>query len=880
MLNIWTESSGYDFDAVEENTDVTYSLPISYNSTATSENTTFSIISGHLPTGISLVGDLIKGVPSEVATTIEYKFVVRASAVFDEEVHIEDRTFTMSVNGPDTPLWITPTGIITFDSTNRTYVIANTAVELQLLATDTDPQIISYSITSGMLPTGLTLSLSGLIKGTATVEFTPGEQVRLFLFRVVASDGIVEVPRDFIIRVVNGAYFRVDNTSIRSSTNTISADATYLTSIRWMSESNLGTVRASNYCNLLISTLVEKIPSTVVSFEVDAVNRRLTSTAYAVQENKRGSMYVRFTTSASAALSATIIQFNSTIFYVSKINYVSGTEYLATLTTPLSATLTSLTPTILYSNSTTIIGNATPVLVRNTDNLRQSNIIRIRGATSPPLVGEYFSLKSYGYPNDSTLYRIQSVSKGIDSYAEYLLTLNTPLVQLVKNGTTIAIGSKSLLPPGVVFDPNTALLHGTIPYQDVVSKTYTFTVIGIRTNVDDTLVVRKTFNLTVKGAFEYDLKWATPQYIGQLIAGEVSTLTISAISSRPSSVLEYSITSGALPIGLKLLPSGDIVGKVTLRPTKFNLTTFDVATTSFDDVASYTFEVTAIDKLTNVTSKKTFTLSVKSTPDATVLSDVYVPVLISQPFRDLYANLIKNADIFAPEHIYRIYDPNFGIQQTPNMLLAAGINTYNISVDTVLDTIGKEYANKKFVVTELKTARAKLVTSDNIIYEVLYAEVVDPLVIDSKYVDSNATPSVPLWREKLLSIGESTRTMLPLWMRTVQPGSHNELGYIPAIPICYCKPGTSSIVLSSLVNRLLTATKGKWDNSTSYFVDDTVSYLGQIYRCIVATNNAHPINKSNWQLLFHPRHLSFDATHLTISNLNNQPDGQYLVIGK
>jgi hypothetical protein len=47
-------------------------------------------------------------------------------------------------------------------------------------------------------------------------------------------------------------------------------------------------------------------------------------------------------------------------------------------------------------------------------------------------------------------------------------------------------------------------------------------------------------------------------------------------------------------------------------------------------------------------------------------------------------------------------------------------------------------------------------------------------------------------------VGRTERSFVPLWMRSSQPGSVNELGYTSAIVLCYCKPGTSAIVKAAI----------------------------------------------------------------------------------
>jgi hypothetical protein len=54
-------------------------------------------------------------------------------------------------------------------------------------------------------------------------------------------------------------------------------------------------------------------------------------------------------------------------------------------------------------------------------------------------------------------------------------------------------------------------------------------------------------------------------------------------------------------------------------------------------------------------------------------------------------------------------------------------------------------------------------------------------------------------RANIKRIGDEERNYLPLWMRTAQEG-FQELDYVTAIPICYCKPGESAIILNNIKN--------------------------------------------------------------------------------
>ena len=59
--------------------------------------------------------------------------------------------------------------------------------------------------------------------------------------------------------------------------------------------------------------------------------------------------------------------------------------------------------------------------------------------------------------------------------------------------------------------------------------------------------------------------------------------------------------------------------------------------------------------------------------------------------------------------------------------------------------------------------------------------------------------SIDNMRANIKNIGNEERNYLPLWMRTAQAG-FQELDYVTAIPICYCKPGESASIINNIEN--------------------------------------------------------------------------------
>jgi hypothetical protein len=146
--------------------------PFTFNLSATDpENAplTYSLISGIIPSGLTISGSQIIGTPENIPGT--YTFVVRVS---DGEGN-NDRQFSLQVTN-QTPIWTTAGGLLGS-------VVSGATVNYTLSATDPNNDPITYSIVSGSLPSGITLNSStGVISGLTTVLGT-------YNFTVQANDG-------------------------------------------------------------------------------------------------------------------------------------------------------------------------------------------------------------------------------------------------------------------------------------------------------------------------------------------------------------------------------------------------------------------------------------------------------------------------------------------------------------------------------------------------------------------------------------------------------------------------------------------------------------------------------------------------------------------
>jgi hypothetical protein len=132
---------------------IAYSTTIQATDADGGSSVTYSIVSGSLATGLSLNAStgVISGTPT---SSINTSFTIR---VTDTGGNFVDRAFTMTNLAP---VWSTTAGALTAAT-------KDTAYSLQLSVTDDNT--VAYSLLSGSLPTGITLSSSGLLSGTPTV---------------------------------------------------------------------------------------------------------------------------------------------------------------------------------------------------------------------------------------------------------------------------------------------------------------------------------------------------------------------------------------------------------------------------------------------------------------------------------------------------------------------------------------------------------------------------------------------------------------------------------------------------------------------------------------------------------------------------------------
>jgi len=762
-VEIWNKKSGYNFGTFEEGITVSINLPII---SQPPNNIKFTIISGKLPPGLRIKDNTIDGTPIEVARLTTFTFVIRASNTTGS---ISDRTFSINITGADQPQILTKPDALPIGPNQTFFILDSSPVDFQISAIDYDTaagQRLNYFIEEGdgNLPPGLSMDRNGRITGFIDPLLAIPVQDRGGGFDVQGYDAY---SFDFGITPDNGF------DSFKFDSITFDYSAPYR------------GPRKLNRNYVFIVTITD------------------------------GDTYVR------------------TKFRI----YVVGEDYLR--------------------------ADNTIMKVGTSSYLASSSSLRTPFWRTEPELG---ILRANNY----------HVIK-LDIYD--VVDFNSVQYYLEERNPDSSI---SELPLGMKLDIKTGEIFGLLPYQAAVSKRYNFTITATRFgNDNETASASRTFSVGILGEIDSAMSWTTDNYLGNVQANITSNLKITATSTLPNPIITYEILDGNLPPGLTLQATGEIIGRIrqysqnqdeglttffdTLNGQRISNQTFDGGETKFD--RSYKFVVRASDQVNYSSIDREFTLDI-DTPNDRLYSNIYVTTYMPMEKRKVFENLVDNEQVFPQTHIYRVNDPNFGIRKDMRMLIYAGIETEKAS--EYISIIGQNHKKKRFRFGDVKVAKAKKVGTNEIIYEVIYVEMVDNMDFKDRHLPlkTNDSPnsvntlttdmSNYIWNSegKNLYIGKkepylprpfenvtidrtnvfasdpkqknrypnttynwrkrirfhkdingvellSEQNFLPLWMRSFQD-DRQELGFVLALPLCFCKPNMSSDVLLNLKNYITT----------------------------------------------------------------------------
>jgi hypothetical protein len=269
---------------------------------------------------------------------------------------------------------------------------------------------------------------------------------------------------------------------------------------------------------------------------------------------------------------------------------------------------------------------------------------------------------------------------------------------------------------------NASWISGTLAVTPTAIEAYTFTYSAFN-NTNLLASDPVTFTMTVVEQIDnipidISVSWLTDSYLGVINNGQVSTFTVEAVSASGFN-LEYSLTSGSLPPNLTLLDTGEITGRLA----------FEAAGTIIPEntETDYTFTISATNPLyPEITSSKIFTFTAiqkYSVP----YENLYIKALLSESDRALIDSLLTNTSIIPSSYLYRPSDQYFGKATDIIYTHMYGVNV--APLEDYLNAVNINHYWRNILLGPIRTAVARD-SNNEIVYEVVYSEIIDYLVND------------------------------------------------------------------------------------------------------------------------------------------------------
>jgi hypothetical protein len=767
MLDVWSEKSGYSFGTFEEGITVTIPLPLKTLSPSQLQDLKFSVISGKLPPGLRIDQQSFYGTPVEVARVNEFEFVIRAQQISTSK--ISDRTYKISIEGADQPEFLTKADLLPIGPNKTYFILDSSPVDFQLDAFDQDTaagQELNFFIEEkeGTLPPGLSMDRKGRITGFIDP---------LLAVPVVYRDGGYDTEGfdaftfDYGIRPDNG----FDSFKFDSITFDYSAP------FRGPKKLN------RNY--FFVVTITDGDTFVKRKFRI-----------YVVGED-----YLRA---------------DNTIIKVGTSTYLASASSLRTpfwRTQPNLGIIRSNNYNVLKLDLYDVIDfNSVQYYLeeRNPDSSLSQLPLGMRLDIK---TGEIFGLLPYQTQN----------------YLDYTFTI-------------------------------TATRFGNDNESASSSRTFNVRVLG---EIDSKMNwITDSFLGTIGANFISNLKIEATS----TLPNPIIEYTILEGTLPPGLTLELTgEITGRIRQYSQNQDEGLTTFYDTLNGQVINNQTFDGGETEFD--RSYKFVIRAKDQVNYSNIDREFTLNI-DTPNDRLYSNLYVTTYMELDKRRLFENLVDNESVFPQSHIYRYNDPNFGIRKDLKMLVYAGIETKNageyISIiglnhkkkrlrfgDIKIAKARNEGSNKVIyevvyvemidsmdfvdrhlpLVSDTNPPGSKNISADmsNYIWnsegQDLYIGKKEPylprpfenITIDRTNIfssDPNQKKRYPNtiynWRQRIRMHKDlngvtllTEQNFLPLWMRSFQD-NRQELGFVLALPLCFCKPDMAYNVVLNLKNYIQT----------------------------------------------------------------------------
>lgn len=816
---------------------------------------TYSIISGKIPPGLRLEGKHIVGSPFEVARLTDFVFCVRAKL----GNQISDRTFHITIDGADAPSFVTPEGLLNLGDPNELFVIDSTYVDFQIQAVDNDTsagQRLSYFIDrdGGSLPPGLVLTNDGRIVGFvqpilsikpsdgdgtydntyydavafdfafvptngydsyiydsvffdfALLSNKPKKLNRTYEFVVTVTDGDSFKKRKFKIFVVGDDFFRADNTTWLDGNPLFTADVTYLRPPVWLTASYLGLHRANNYLTLILDTYdKENIIYALEQINADtkATTRRITDT-----DNVIGSHDITITLTPVAPLVGHFLIFNGSqiVNRVDQVTPLGNNEYRLSMYSALDinpvdgiqfliGTISALPPGMAFDENNAEVFGRIPYQPAVTKNYKFTvSATRISSKGERSFTPKIFTVDLLGEVDSVINWETSSYLGAIN--ANFISNLSVRAISNIDGATILYNLVSGRLPPGLSLDLDGEIVGKVRQYGIVSGNTLispgltTFDYAGVVTTYDGgTTSIDRSYTFTVEARDQYGYSATTRSF--NITIDTPNQLVYSNIKVSPF------LKSEQRGLWKDFINNTSIFTPASIYRT--NDTNFGIQTSLSMLVFAgiETTEAAAYISAMGLNHKrKRFQF------DTVKKAVAYTPGTKTPVYEVLYVQMLDPLE------------PNGN--RLPNKFTTLSLQPNTITVDKS-NLIWSTRLNDLGIDAPTLDRPDASITSDSSGYDVSNPNI-------NKYFPS----SISNWRDRLrnwsdkdqagnpVSFSEE-RNYLPLWMRSIQPGSKKELDFQLAIPICFCKVGSADDIMLNIKNYI--ATTGFSFNQLDYTAD-------------------------------------------------------------
>jgi len=639
------------------------------------------------------------------------------------------------------PVWTTPSGAI------GTYP-SEVAMSFQFVASVTAPGTsITYAKLSGSLPTGLTISTTGLLSGTPAISTK--DTAYQFVVRVtdnlgkIADRGFnitvsgvasptfttptgtilstndstwIELPIEYSnpvstnpisIRIVQGqlppgleinsnglirGYAKPPIINVNFPLITTSAVSTSNSQVTVLSTAGMVVGRTVIFTGTVFGNVEENTTYFVRSID--------SSTKFTLSQTKDGPQFALSDGTGDMAVTLLQIQIGQPI--------VQTYSFTLQLTSVLGDAIESYY--IVIANQNAPISEGGP---GKPGNSRLPTVFNTRPQTFDVATSDPTNYGYYVFPNDDinqTYAPTVNANIGKITSGEYF-SFKMLGYDFDNNALTYRYVD---LPLGLVGDPNTGWITGTPVIANNSISNFSFSIDVFKSGFTNIASATFNFGFTVVNNIIGDVTWVTPSALGSI---NNSTTSVLAVSATSDTEIAYRVTSGELPPSLTLLDNGEIAGIVAYQPTNIIL--------AKDTNTTFNFTIEAYSPLFPVISAtRDFSLIVEQKFDQPT-DTLYIKCVPSTTDRNLINSLLTNTTLIPTADIYRPTDLNFG--KASSVIYEHAYGIYASDFEEYVAAITKNHYWRNIILGQLKTAVARN-NAGEIVYEVVYSEIQDNLV--------------------------------------------------------------------------------------------------------------------------------------------------------